>query len=56
MPQLHEWLEVFLEFPGPDLMAFTKHQQGKRPLAPLWIGNAHHCYFAYRHVTTDKVF
>ncbi|MNL22714.1 hypothetical protein D3C87_1440710 [compost metagenome] len=56
MPQFHERLEVFLEFPRPDCVTLTEHQQGKRPLAPLRIGDPHHCYFTYRRMTTDQVF
>ena len=32
------------------------HQQRKRALAPLRVGDAHHRYFAYRRVTADQVF
>jgi hypothetical protein len=53
VPLLHEWLEVFLQFAlAPMTWPFTQYQQGKRPLAPLWIGNPDHCHFAHRHVTT----
>ena len=49
-------LEVFLEFAGANPVAFTDHQQGKRALAPLRVGNPDHRYFAYRRVTADQVF
>jgi hypothetical protein len=47
---------VFLEFAGANPVAFTDHQQGKRTLAPLRVGNPDHRYFAYRRVTADQVF
>ena len=54
--QLHERLEVLLELAGPYHMAIMHHQQRKRALPPLRVGDAHHRYFAYRRVAADQVF
>ncbi|MNG23379.1 hypothetical protein D3C76_1694200 [compost metagenome] len=56
MPQFHERLEVFLERLGVDALAFVDHQQGKRPLTPLRIGDTDHRHFADRRVAADQVF